>query len=97
MKRALALKMIHREVVATSAGHLALSNRRGLCRAGLENEAVITRKAFHANTGTCALIPAVRAFWPSPSIPRVAKRLVGEDDFRWLARGRQMGVAKRGL
>ena len=41
MKRGHALETIHREVVGTSAGHLALSNRLTLCRAGLKNEAVI--------------------------------------------------------
>jgi len=41
MKRGRALETIHREVVGTSAGRLALSNRLTLCRAGLKNEAVI--------------------------------------------------------
>ena len=71
MKRGRALKTIHREVVGTSAGHLALSNRLTLCRAGLKNEAVIAWIEGFANIGRSALAEAF--------FPHVAKRLAGED------------------
>jgi len=73
MKRGRALETIHREVVGTSAGRLALSNRLYPMPRRSEERSSYSVNCFPCKYRKCALVEAF--------FPRMAEPLAGEDVF----------------